>query len=156
MTIHDHELWLFIRESNKIEDIHREPTETEFIAHKTLLGLKKVRVQDVERFVFLVADAEIRSKLGMNVTVGNHIPPVGGPHIVDGLEKILQAVNHKHSNPYTTHVKYETLHPFLDGNGRSGRALWLKMMVRNGYDGSLGFLHMWYYQSLDGARKRDK
>lgn len=154
--IHDINLIRFIRESNTIEAIHREPTEQEFHVHKMLLTTKQITVQDVEAFVYVVAGAPIRDKLGMDVRVGNHVAPPGSPNIVLDLEKILQSVNQKHTNPYTTHVKYETLHPFMDGNGRSGRALWLKMMVRYGWEGHLGFLHEWYYQSLSGARKRGK
>ena len=47
-----------------------------------------------------------------------------------------------------THVRYELLHPFLDGNGRSGRALWLWLMGQ----APLGFLHTFYYQTLSAAR----
>ena len=154
--IHDINLVRFIEESNMIENIHREITEEEFKAHKMILSSRPVVIDDVKDFVKVVADAPIRDQVGMQVYIGNHVPPPGGPHIVDELEKILQSVNQKHANPYMTHVKYETLHPFLDGNGRSGRALWLKMMVRGGWEGHISFLHMWYYQSLSGARKRDK
>lgn len=51
---------------------------------------------------------------------------------------------------YRCHVVYETLHPFTDGNGRSGRAVWLRQMgwiVR----APLGFLHHFYYQTLQNS-----
>ena len=48
---------------------------------------------------------------------------------------------------------YEMLHPFMDGNGRSGRALWAWMMLRLGQDPfALLFLHRFYYQTLENSR----
>lgn len=80
---------------------------------------------------------------GLNVVVGRYRPPLGGPNIRATLQKLLR---HPH-DPYLIHQAYEALHPFTDGNGRSGRALWLHMM--GGPDAvPLGFLHTWYYQSL--------
>lgn len=67
------------------------------------------------------------------------------------LEQILSRA-HRGSTPYDVHQQYETLHPFTDGNGRSGRALWLWQMIRDGQRAQLGFLHTWYYQSLREAR----
>lgn len=156
--IHDLSLMRFIEESNYIEGITRDVTEDEFRMHKFMLDedKRRITVHDVTQFVTVVAGAELRDRIGLNVRVGDHIAPPGGPDIKDQLEKILQSVNQKHTNPYTTHVKYETLHPYTDGNGRSGRALWLRMMVNRGWTGGMTFLHTWYYQSLSGARKRSK
>ena len=51
------------------------------------------------------------------------------------------------ASPFAVHVAYENLHPFMNGNGRSGRALWLWHM--GGIEKvPLGFLRTWYYQSL--------
>lgn len=65
-------------------------------------------------------------------------------------------------DPYVVHHAYESLHAYTDGNGRSGRALWLWGMRRL-YRGQtlkfdrvlrIGFLHCWYYQSLQFDRTR--
>ena len=155
----DAHLLEFIRESNRIEGIHRDPTSAEALAHLSVLKAKRITPYVVRAFVQIIADAPLRDKPGLDVSVGNHRPPIGGPHVPEALERILQGVNDKHANPYTVHAKYETLHPFMDGNGRSGRVLWLWMMVRKGYDALdrhgnfMGFLHVWYYQSLSHFRE---
>ncbi len=47
-------------------------------------------------------------------------------------------------------VRYELLHPFSVGNGRSGRTLWAWCMLRRGDDPfTLPFLHRFYYQTLE-------
>ena len=140
------ELVDFIRESNRIEGIVREPYEGEIDAHREFLALTEITVADIQRFVGAVAAAPLRSEPGMDVQVGNHIPPRGGREIVLRLENLL-AYMEKHG-AYKTHLAYEKLHPFMDGNGRSGRALWLWMMDD---DVPLGFLHKFYYQTLEAS-----
>jgi hypothetical protein len=77
--------------------------------------------------------------------VGRHLPPRGGPEIRNHL---LDLLLNDDLSAYEQHVAYEVLHPFTDGNGRSGRALWA-WRVR---DFPLGFLHTFYYQTLDSSR----
>jgi hypothetical protein len=65
---------------------------------------------------------------------------------------IIRAAGWRHPHdsgglPLEAHVRYETLHPFTDGNGRTGRALWYWMMVGSSR-ADLGFLHAFYYQTL--------
>ncbi len=50
-------------------------------------------------------------------------------------------------SPFEAHKLYERIHPFVDLNGRTGRAIWLHQMIKK-QDVPLGFLHIWYYQSL--------
>ena len=137
----------FVAESNRIEGIP-VVKELEVDAHKAFLA-QPVSVDSLESFVDLVAVAELRSRPGMDVRVGRHIPQRGGPGIRIRLEFFL-GDSGVHA-PYQMHQLYEGLHPFMDGNGRSGRALWLHMM--GGIEQApLGFLHHWYYQSLDASR----
>lgn len=146
----------FVRESNRIEGIHREPTLHEVLAHKKLVQLDCVTIDDLLAFVGVYQpDAELRIRSGQNVRVGNHFPPLGGPAIGYALADLLARAEHS-EDPYSIHVEYEKLHPFTDCNGRSGRALWAWMMVRLNGGHPLGFLHHFYYQSLAGARLPDK
>lgn len=149
------DLFNFVRESNKIEGILRAPLDAEMDAHRGLLVRSDVNVGDVEAFVSTIAPTHrLRRKVGLNVRVGNHTAPPGGPDIVSALEEILNDL--LDGDPYEVHQRYETLHPFTDGNGRSGRALWLWMYDKAGALDralSIGFLHNWYYQSLSHHRK---
>jgi hypothetical protein len=144
----------FVRESNRIEGIQRDPTQAEVDATDDFIHAPHMTIVRVKAFVGVVQpNARIRDREGLNVRVGPHIPPPGGGYIVTELEALLDRASGPMPDPYTTHHEYETLHPFTDGNGRSGRALWLWQMLRIGYKvPNIGFLHTWYYQSLQAGR----
>ena len=146
----------FIRESNAIEGYFHEPTQTEIDAHNYLLSVPELTVADVSNFVQLITrpPAQLRDKFGMDVTVGDHYPMRGGPEVRYYLRERLDEINAKLISPFNAHCKYETLHPYMDGNGRSGRAIWLWQMQRNNekMHRHLSFLHTFYYQSLNGKR----
>jgi Fic/DOC family protein len=147
----------FVRESNRIEGILRSPNSTEVDSLVAFLRLKELHLMDVAILVSAFQPgAVIRDRIGLDVRIGAHIPPRGGPYIGTELSALLSdaAINRRHA--YLIHHDYETLHPFMDGNGRSGRALWLWQMIRFGNHQRVlarGFLHSWYYQSLQFRRK---
>lgn len=153
----------FIEESNRIERIKRKPLPIEISAHEVLLERRKLDVEDLVTFVGLVSDGELRERPGRNVWIGGAAwrPPPGGPLIRAHLDLLLAQINHTGDKewpgavltPWEAHCRYETLHPFTDGNGRSGRALWAWQMLRLERDPFIRpFLHSWYYESLNAAR----
>lgn len=138
----------FIIESNRIEGIYRMPTQAELDEFDRFMAQDEITVDDLIQFVSVYQPgAVLREEPGLNVAVGNHVAPPGGPLVMPQLKTILEHARGKVS-PYKCHVLYETLHPFTDGNGRSGRMLWAWQMQ----DISLGFLHRFYYQALEHSR----
>lgn len=138
----------FVRESNRIEGIWRPPLAHEIRAHREFLSASQITIAQLRWFVSVVEPgAVLRDRLGLDVAVGEYVAPRGGPQIAEKLVEILSLAR-RPSTPreaFLTHHAYEQLHPFMDGNGRSGRAIWLWMMEGMA---PLGFLHHWYYQSL--------
>ena len=138
----------FVEESNRIEGIVRQALPQEVLAHMKFLK-QPPTVRTLTQFILAIQpDAALRYRRGMDVWVGSYKPPPGGPEILAGLKDLLRMG----VNPYQRHVAYENLHPFTDGNGRSGRALWLYDM--GGIDNvPLGFLHTFYYQTLQNSSR---
>ena len=115
----------FLRESLRIEGIHRDPTPIELKETDEFLRAEQLTVLRIVRLVSVYAPhARLRNKVGLNVRVGNHVPMPGGPEIKEHLQSFCEAVNAETLDAYRAHLIYETLHPFTDGNGRSGRAVW--------------------------------
>lgn len=143
----------FQRESNRIEGITRNPTPDEVQALTAFLQLEKITIGDLEEYVGVVQpQARLRAFPGLDVRVGNHIAPAGGPDIVVALQSLLREIDIG-VQPFHVHQAYETLHPFTDGNGRSGRAIWAWQMMRLQGHLRLGFLHQFYYQALENWRE---
>ena len=95
MTLDD-----FVKESNRIEGISREPTWQEIDAHEQFLGVEKLAIQDLERLVSVCQPgAVLRSRSGLNVRVGRHVAPEGGLNILSDLATLLIDVNGKLVSP---------------------------------------------------------
>lgn len=101
----------------------------------------------------------------IGVRVGNHLPPAAAD--VSGLMfELLEWWNLKATglSPVLSsailHYRFEHIHPFADGNGRTGRALALWELYRRGFDSHHIFSvdeYYWedrpgYYAALDEVR----
>lgn len=147
VTLIDYDtIWSFVAESNRIEGIERTLIR-HVDAHEAFLS-EPVTVESLCALVdVLQPDAVLRDRTDVP---GVRVGPPSGPEIVKRLEAVLRGAG----DPFVQHVAYETLHPFTDGNGRSGRALWLHRYVSVGdtVTARRGFLHSWYYHSLARSR----
>ena len=103
----------------------------------------------------------------MRVRVGQYVPPP--PADVSGLMfELLEWWNNKARglspvlSSAIVHCRFEAIHPFGDGNGRTGRALALWELYRRGFDSHHIFAvdeFYWenrprYYAALDAVRGR--
>jgi Fic family protein len=141
----------FAKESNIIEGINDKVADAvHFSALESFLQLKKIIPSSLETFV-----KKIEPKAFLR-TLDSHVCYIGGraapkpSESLSQLKLLLRLINANEIHPAIAHNEYEFLHPFIDGNGRSGRALWLWQMVKfHKFSFKYPFLQMYYYQSLD-------
>ena len=142
-----------VAESNKIEGITRPPTEEELREWHRFTTVEKMTIGELTKFVSVFQPgAQLRIHGGLDVMVGGDMPPRGGPGIGYALQDLLDKANDQSIEPWAAHVEYERIHPFTDGNGRSGRALyfWMHADIRVL---QYGFLHWFYYETLRNCKE---
>ncbi len=141
----------FVRESNAIEGIMRDPTMNETVGTQLFLSLDSLSIALLGNVqAIYTPDKPLRRERGMDVQVGRYIAPRGGWAIMAQLERLLDEINGNAIVPQAAHVRFEMLHPYMDGNGRTGRVLWAWHMHRDGQDPFVRpFLQSFYYQTLE-------
>ncbi|MEO7742193.1 MAG: Fic family protein [Usitatibacter sp.] len=132
---------------------------------------KVIRHEDIFELHRLLADTVMdQGEAGryrmIAVRVGKHFPPAAkdvSPQMFELLEwwnKKAAALSPVLSSAIL-HYQFEWIHPFADGNGRTGRALALWELYRRGFDSHHIFSvdeYYWedrpaYYKALDGVRR---
>lgn len=150
----------FVAESFRLEG--EEATAEDVRAHLKFLE-RPLTIPSVETLVRALSrdTASLRLAVGVNVAVGTHTAPYGGPAIGTRLSAILEGARGwvdgwPDWSPFEVHVAYETLHPFTDYNGRSGRAVWLWQHHARGGGTPRSFLVGFYHDALrwNDARAR--
>jgi len=170
--VRETQLRAFITASNLIEGIEEAWIRpAELAAYDELLEAEEIDPPLLTRFVAAVQPgAVLRYKPrepGHDTVIADRRtgalifrPPPSGPEVARALLEWLSCLNNAKikRTPAEAHFEFETLHPFTDGNGRAGRALWLWQLEREGGNplAGLPFLHRWYYESLTLARSLEK
>lgn len=123
-----------------IAQAHDEPGLK--IDEDAILHLHKLCVQGIEG---------MESQAGRYRSVQNYIvagpqrtvvytppPPEKVPGLMEGLVQWLVEAQRQQVSPFIVsaiaHYEFESIHPFVDGNGRTGRALSTLILYKMGYD----------------------
>jgi Fic family protein len=130
------------------------------IRHEDLFALHRILAKGV------MDQGEAGRYRSIRVSVGRYVPPP--PDEVSGLMFELLEWWNKNTEPLSPvlssailHYRFESIHPFADGNGRTGRALALWELYRRGFDTHHIFSvdeYYWkdrprYYEALEAVRK---
>jgi Fic family protein len=133
------------------------------IRHEDVLGLHRILAKGV------MDQGEAGRYRSIAVRVGRYVPPA--PDDVSGLMFELLEWWNRHSGEISPvlssavlHYRFEAIHPFADGNGRTGRALALWELYRRGFDTHHIFSvdeYYWedrprYYAALEAVRRENE
>ena len=118
----------FVRASNRLAGIEREPTASEISAHRGLLAANTLKVENLEQFVRHVAGGA-RLRDGYSSIAARKAERTD-PSLRADLETIVEAASSRAVSPARVYRIYRMLRPFTDGNGRCGRALLMWQVMR--------------------------
>lgn len=138
----DFDVKKYITSSNAIEGIHSEEEDAQsLIAWAFIDSWKIIRHQEIMALQNLITknqtdlkDNQRGNYRGMynndtNVTVGGRIAPDHSlvPDLMNGWLRDVTEMT-----PLVAHIRFESIHPFVDGNGRTGRMLYWYICKRRG------------------------
>jgi hypothetical protein len=125
----------FVRASNRLAGINREPTAAEISAHRGLFAVESLRVENLELFIHHIAPgAKLRDNAECSPEMWN-TDEAEVEAVRNDLATILAAARANSAAADRLHRIYRLLHPFTDANGRSARALWMWQQMRFGSEG---------------------
>jgi Fic family protein len=121
------EILEFLRESNAIEGIYDDVALEDAVkAWKYLIAQPKITLQAILKTHKLLMERispRVAGKLRMvDVRVGPRICPAW-QNVSGLLNEWIPTVSPGLTDPIITHVEFEKIHPFEDGNGRVGRMI---------------------------------
>lgn len=148
-----------IRQSNMIENIYDEAEITQSLVawnyllqggpltHDLICGAQRV-ITNNQQDLPPAYKGVYRHHVYVNVMVGNYQPPR-----YQEVQRLMNRFLAEHGQraPWENHVFFESVHPFADGNGRTGRMLMWHQEVELGQEPTL-FLaknRFRYYNELD-------
>ncbi len=126
----------FLEQSNLIESVGVEGMDDSVKAYEYLMAIKapltKEHLLEIHRLVLKTLKPSIAGKIrkGLVMVGGRYCPPA--KEIPEKLERFFELVNHKRKEfsrtekevyCKLTHIDFEKMHPFMDGNGRVGRLI---------------------------------
>jgi len=137
----------FIKESNKIENVFDE-CEIQY-SRKAFNKLKKITLKSIlqtHKLIMQNLDPEIAGKIrDKPVWVGGR--ECSTENIEQELNKLCVFIPVDSLDALEWHIRFETIHPFLDGNGRTGRLIYYSQCQKIGVEPFLFSKYnlKWYY-----------